>query len=79
VSKQLPSVDPNGVRVIGRSFMNLYEKREPLDVKKSDLSGSSFSDVDISGSTFKNVNIAGASFDDTNMSGWRVHDIKACK
>jgi uncharacterized protein YjbI with pentapeptide repeats len=59
--------------------MNLYEKREPLDVKKSDSLGSSFSDVDISGSTFKNVNIAGASFDDTNMSGWRVHDIKACK
>jgi hypothetical protein len=54
--------------------MKLYEAKERLDIKKSDVSGSAFSNVNISGATFENVNISGASFDDVNMSGWRVHD-----
>jgi uncharacterized protein YjbI with pentapeptide repeats len=54
--------------------MKLYESKERLDIRKSDVSGSVFSNVNISGATFENVNISGASFDDVNLSGWRIHD-----
>ena len=55
--------------------MELFEQRERLDVKNSDLSGSLFFNVTLSGSTFKNINISGASFEDANMSGWRLNDV----
>ena len=48
--------------------MRLYEERARLDARKSELSGSIFSNVNLSGSTFENVNFSGASFDDANMS-----------
>jgi uncharacterized protein YjbI with pentapeptide repeats len=57
-----------------RRFMKLYETKERLEVQKSDLSGSLFSDVNVSGSSFENVNCSGANFDDANMSGWRVQN-----
>ena len=53
--------------------MKLHEQKEPLDARKSDLSGSVFDDVNMSGCTIHNVNLSGASLDDVNMSGWRVN------
>ena len=44
--------------------MKLHEQKGPLDVSKSDLSGSVFDDVNMSGSTIHNVNMSGASLDD---------------
>ena len=55
--------------------MKLHERKERLEVGKSDLSGSVFDDVNLSGCTFHNVNLSGASVDDVNMSGWRVHRV----
>jgi uncharacterized protein YjbI with pentapeptide repeats len=55
--------------------MKLHERKEPLDVSKSDLSGSVFDDVNMSGCTLHNINLSGASLDDINMSGWRVHNV----
>ena len=49
--------------------MKLHERKERLEVGKSDLSGSVFDDVNLSGCTFHNVNLSGASVDDVNMSG----------
>ena len=49
--------------------MNLFEAKLPLNVKKSDLSGSVFNNVNISGATIQNVNFSDTSFDDVNMSG----------
>jgi uncharacterized protein YjbI with pentapeptide repeats len=64
------------VRISERSCaMKLHERKERLEVGKSDLSGSVFDDVNMSGSTFHNINLSGASVDDANMSGWRVNSV----
>lgn len=52
--------------------MDMFEARHRLQVRKSDLSGSTFDDVNLSGCAFHNVNLSGANLDDINLSGWRV-------
>ena len=38
--------------------MNFFEAKHPINVRKSDLSGSVFKNVNISGATIENVNFA---------------------
>ena len=57
------------------TILKLYETRERIEAKKSDLSGSVFVNVNLSGATFENINASGASIEDANMAGWRVHDV----
>jgi uncharacterized protein YjbI with pentapeptide repeats len=49
--------------------MDLHEKKQRLDVKKSDVSGSSFDDVNMSGWRVNYVNLSGLRVTKANLAG----------
>jgi uncharacterized protein YjbI with pentapeptide repeats len=55
--------------------MDIHDKaRMRLDVKNSDLSGSTFDDVNMSGWTAHNVNMSGFRIDNANLAGLHINN-----
>jgi Pentapeptide repeats (9 copies) len=56
----------------GDAAMNMHGVKHCLNVKKSDLAGSTFDDVNFAGATFENVMMSGWSVHNVNLSGLRL-------
>jgi len=66
---------PTDNQTLGKPMTDISNTRESLNARKSDLTGSQFSDVKLSQTVFDNVDLKASSFTNVNLAGTRFVDV----